>query len=131
MGVGGWGIATSDVTGTYIDANGVERGGGYDPGPYNTNFTGTSSACPLVAGVCSLVLSANPNLTATEVREIIKTTARKIGSESEYDHGHSKQYGHGCVNAEAAVAFALESNQNGDILLALQEPLSNERGQRV
>lgn len=114
----GWNIATSDVTGTYVDANGVERSSGYTQGAYNTEFTGTSSACPLVAGVCSLVLSANPELTASEVRRVLQITARKIGDESDYQNGHSEKFGYGCINAEEAVAMALEAKQNRDVLMA-------------
>jgi subtilisin family serine protease len=40
-------------------------------------FGGTSSATPLVAGITALVISANPNLNALEVIEILKKTASK------------------------------------------------------
>lgn len=40
-------------------------------------FGGTSSACPLVAGIAALVISANPELTALEVAEVLKRTAGK------------------------------------------------------
>jgi subtilisin family serine protease len=106
-GLGGANIITADVTGTYIDANGVERNRGYAPGDYNFDFEGTSSSCPLVAGICALVLSANPELTSAEVREIIKRTARKIGANDEYQDEHSAKFGYGCVNAEEAVKEAL------------------------
>ncbi len=72
------------------------------------HFGGTSSACPLVAGICALVLSANPDLSAKQVKEIICRTADKIGDPSEYDdRGHSKKFGYGRVNADKAVAEAL------------------------
>lgn len=45
---------------------------------YTGKFGGTSSATPLVAGVADLVLSANPELRAREVREILQSTADKI-----------------------------------------------------
>jgi len=106
-GLGGWDIITSDVTGTYVDAAGVEHSSGYAAGDYNLNFTGTSSACPLVAGVCALVLSANPGLTSVEVREIIQRSARKIGPDTDYHDGHSTKFGFGCVDAESAVQEAL------------------------
>jgi subtilisin family serine protease len=105
-GLGAWDIITSDVSGTYIDAAGVERSSGYAPGDYTFNFTGTSSACPLVAGVCALVLSANPELKSAEVREIIRRSARKIGPDTEYQDGHSTKFGFGCVDAENAVREA-------------------------
>lgn len=72
------------------------------------HFGGTSGATPLVAGIVALMLSANPNLTAKEVKEILKITADKIGPSWEYDsRGHSRKYGYGRVNAERAVAEAL------------------------
>lgn len=71
------------------------------------HFGGTSSATPLVAGVCALILSANPELTAREVKDILQQTADKIGSSSSYYYGHSRTYGYGRVNAEKAVAEAI------------------------
>ncbi len=114
----GWNIATADATGTYVDGNGVQRSSGYAPGDYNIEFTGTSSSCPLVAGVCSLILSANPELTGSEVRRILEITARKIGEDSDYQDGHSEKFGYGCVNAEAAVVMALKAKQNGGVPVA-------------
>lgn len=114
-GLGGWEIITSDVGGTYIDAAGVVRNSGYAAGDYNVHFTGTSSACPLVAGICALVLDANPEFTSAQVRDIIKGTARKIGPESEYHDGHSVKFGHGCVDAESAVNKALNLAPSGEI----------------
>ncbi len=52
-GAGGWGIVTADVTG-FVLIDGVQSPLGYDPGDYTYEFGGTSSACPLVAGVCAL-----------------------------------------------------------------------------
>ncbi len=93
-GKGGMGILTADVEGKP----------GYSPTDYTYDFGGTSSACPLVAGIAGLVLSANPELTALEVRDILEKTARKIGGET----GFSYEFGHGCINAKAAVEKALE-----------------------
>ncbi|MGV9103148.1 MAG: S8 family serine peptidase [Candidatus Thorarchaeota archaeon] len=61
-------------------------------------MSGTSMACPMVAGVVSLVRDANPDLTASEVRDILQTTATDLGST-----GWDQYYGYGMVNAEAAV----------------------------
>lgn len=71
------------------------------------HFGGTSAATPLVAGVCALMLSANPNLTAKQVKTILIQTADKIGHPTEYINGHSRRYGYGRVNADKAVAEAI------------------------
>jgi subtilisin family serine protease len=80
-------------------------------GDYTDNFGGTSSSCPGVAGTAALILSANPELTWQQVRQIIKETSDRIDqSGGKYDSkGHSKYYGFGRVNAEKAVKKAVES----------------------
>ncbi|THH41954.1 S8 family serine peptidase [Neolewinella litorea] len=81
---------------------------GRDRGPYHKHFGGTSGATPLVAGVCALMLAANPNLTAAEVKSILERTADKIGGAGEYNAlGYSPRFGYGRVNAERAVAEAM------------------------
>lgn len=108
-GTGGRGILTSDVRGTF-QFNGNTFAAGYDAGDYTRSFGGTSSATPLVAGICALVLSANPALTARAVRKILESTTRKIGPAGSYNNnGHSMEFGYGCVNADAAVKKAMET----------------------
>jgi subtilisin family serine protease len=99
------GITTTDVH---------LRGRGYSNGAYCDNFGGTSAATPLVAGVAALVLSANASLTATEVRDVLTSTAEKIDrANGSYRNGRSQQYGFGRVNAEAAVQSAKEKASRG------------------
>lgn len=83
--------------------DGKERG---QVGLYK-HFEGTSASCPMVAGVCALMLSANPDLTAIEVKEILEITADKIGNKNSYIDGYSLRYGHGRVNADRAVAESI------------------------
>jgi subtilisin family serine protease len=84
---------------------------------YTGEFGGTSSATPLAAGVAALVLSANPQLTSTQVKTILQDTADKIVdrdpdiisgiNRGQYDNqGHSDWFGFGKVNAAKAVALA-------------------------
>lgn len=83
-------------------------------GNYTSFFGGTSAATPNAAGVAALVLSVNPDLTWQEVRDILQSTADKIG-EVEYDqNGHHDEFGYGRVNAERAVAVALYGRDNPD-----------------
>jgi subtilisin family serine protease len=86
-----------------------------DPaGDYTNDFGGTSSATPLAAGVAGLILSANPALTALEVKEVLELTADKIGDASGYDaSGHSDEFGYGRINALKAVQEALRRAPGG------------------
>ena len=107
--------------------DGKERG---EPGKYK-HFGGTSSATPLVAGICALMLSVNPDLTAKEVKEILIKTADKIGSPLEYDsNGHSLKYGYGKVNADKAVKEALryKDESAGTTPPVIEEPIKKGRG---
>ena len=87
---------------------GTGRGHGAD-GLHTNAFGGTSSATPLAAGVAALILSANPNLPRGDVRKILQETADKIGPANAYKpNGYSDEYGYGRINAEEAVARALQ-----------------------
>jgi subtilisin family serine protease len=103
----GLGMVTSDRT----------QGQGYGSDDFTNNFGGTSSSCPVVAGVVGLMLSVNPNLTARQVREILQGTADKLVDRNPdpqlgLQHGtynasgHSQWFGYGKVNAAAAVREA-------------------------
>jgi subtilisin family serine protease len=81
---------------------------GRNRGEESKHFGGTSSATSLVSGICALILSANPDLTASQVKFILEDTADKIGNSLEYDdNGYSIRYGYGKVNADRAVQLAI------------------------
>jgi serine protease len=65
---------------------------------YRSDFNGTSAAAPNVTGVASLLWSANPNLSAAQIQQILAQTAIDLGSP-----GYDIFNGHGFVNADAAV----------------------------
>jgi subtilisin family serine protease len=76
-------IYTTDIRG----AAGYNTGAATDPAntpapqlDYTGTFGGTSSACPLVAGVCALMASVNRDLTPSQVRYLLEATADKIGA---------------------------------------------------
>jgi thermitase len=62
---------------------------------------GTSFSSPIAAGVVALIKAANPNLTPDEVETVLKNSADDLGS-----NGWDKYFGHGRVNAAAAVLLA-------------------------
>jgi serine protease len=69
---------------------------------YNSKFNGTSASTANVTGVASLVWSANPTLSATQIRDILTQTAYDLGAS-----GYDTVYGYGMVNADAAVRQAM------------------------
>jgi subtilisin family serine protease len=96
-------IFTTDVSTANRGFNLGTQVPGDPQGRYTNTFSGTSSATPLVAGVCALVLSANPKLSRSEVKQVIQGTARKVGPLA-YTAGRNDEYGFGCVDAAAALA---------------------------
>jgi subtilisin-like proprotein convertase family protein len=117
---------TTDMTGDAGYNNSTDR----DPVPvdYTSTFNGTSAATPVVAGVVSLMLDANPNLGWRDVQNILALTASHTGSDlgastgTRYEAGtwmtvggtqwngggteFHQSYGYGMVDAFAAVRFA-------------------------
>lgn len=83
---------------------GMAAVGGAD-GLFCNDFGGTSSATPLVAGLVGLMLSLRPSLSLAQVKDLLARSAVKIDpAGAAYGAtGHSLAYGHGMVNAEAAL----------------------------
>ena len=95
---------------------------GYSTDNFTDAFGGTSSACPVVAGVIGLMLSANPNLNTAEVKRILQNSADKVLDRDvdpqfkvnfgTYEaNGHSQWFGYGKVNAAKAVQQVQQSVQ--------------------
>lgn len=61
---------------------------------------GTSMASPVVAGVVSLIKSKHPDLNTYQVEALLKQTADDLG-----ETGYDSKYGHGLVNAIAALNY--------------------------
>lgn len=74
-------------------------------GGFYHQTTGTSFAAPCAAGIGALALSQKPDMTAHELRQLMRDTCDKVGP-LPYIDGHNIRYGHGRANAEAAVAEA-------------------------
>ncbi|MGD9029555.1 MAG: S8 family serine peptidase, partial [Anaerolineae bacterium] len=99
------GIWTTDVSYTNRGYNlGSEAAGGAD-GLYDNSFGGTSSACPLAAGIGALVLSLRPDIPAALVRRIMRESCDKIGPLA-YVNGRNDEFGYGRVNAHRALTLA-------------------------
>ena len=95
--------ASFSNTGAWIDvaAPGVGVQSTYWDDTY-TSLSGTSMATPHVAGVAALILSRNPTLTAAQVGDLIRGTAKPLRRDPA-DPVPNDEYGHGLVQAGEAV----------------------------
>ncbi|MFK7845054.1 MAG: S8 family serine peptidase [Rhodothermales bacterium] len=67
-------------------------------GPYSFS-NGTSFSSPMVAGIVALILEANPDVTPTQVADILRDTADR-------SENPDNEFGWGIVDADAAVQMA-------------------------
>jgi subtilisin-like proprotein convertase family protein len=104
-------ISTTDLIGNN-GYNTSTTSGDYSVRDYTNSFNGTSSACPLAAGVCALVLQSNPNLGWRDLKEILMRSATKndptdsdwVTNAAGFHFNH--KFGAGLINAQAAVTLA-------------------------
>ena len=122
---GGLGIVTTDRTGL---AGYNNRASPSTASDYTDDFGGTSAATPIVAGVVTLILEANPGLGWRDVQNILALSATHVGSNigatvpGTFENGvwqingadnwnggglhFHTNYGYGVVNAYNAVRIA-------------------------
>lgn len=97
-----WGPEVDCVApGVKIHAPDIMGSAGYAGGNYTPAFNGTSSATPHAAGLAALILSVDPALRSWEVEDIIKLTARDLGTA-----GRDEQFGFGRIDARRALEAA-------------------------
>jgi len=95
-------IATTDITG----ANGYSTGD-------NTSFSGTSAAAPVAASIGALMVVANPNITASQVKQFLAQSCEKVGgyvysaNTTNTLSTWSNDLGYGRVNMRAALQLCL------------------------
>jgi subtilisin family serine protease len=99
---GGWSYSTDR-----LGAQGYNDGSRIDPldattADYTPDFGGTSSATPKVAGVVALMLSSNPELSPSQIKAILRATAKAIDTP-----GFDDRTGAGRVDAVRAVNESL------------------------
>ncbi len=94
--------AVDVIAPTILPTTDIQGGGGYDSGSYSLWFNGTSCSTPYAAGVCGLILSANPGFSPTQVRDRLVSTCDDVTS-VESGAGWDRYTGYGMVNAADAV----------------------------
>ncbi len=116
--------------GTHIKGVVFDRTGDGSGGGYGDRGSGTSYACPYVAGVSALLIEANPEMSPILIREVLRATAERRG-EPEYpelDPYWSREFGWGMVDAYNATWVALEIDDVAAIDVELQAYASTVSG---
>ncbi len=114
---GNYGAALDIVAPTIVYTTDIEGSTGYENDSYFDHFGGTSAACPQVAGVAALVLSADNELTSNEVQTILQNSADKIDRYAYSSSGWNEHLGYGRVNAYKAVKLALGENGEAPLIV--------------
>ena len=86
--------------GVFIWTTDIAGSAGYENSDFTKTFNGTSSATPAVAGAAALMMSANPALSASAVRNLLGTTAKKLRGQT----GWTPELGWGRLDVAKAVA---------------------------
>ena len=81
--------------------------------PFYTTASGTSFSAPQVAGAIALMLEANPNLTAAQVKNILRRSATPL------PNYYAHEVGAGMLNTYAAVLEAAFPNRKTGIFRAV------------
>ncbi len=94
---------------------------------YGNRGSGTSYACPSVAGVVALMLEANTELDPILTKEILRATAERKGgaSEPDIDPFWNRDFGWGIVDAYRAVKMAAELDNVNVLDVELQCFITN------
>lgn len=90
-------------------------GGDASSNTYTSRGSGTSYAAPAVSGILALMIEANPNLTAFEMKEILKFTAERKGepTQPDVDPFWNRDFGWGLVDAYEAVKLSIKLRDQG------------------
>jgi hypothetical protein len=81
----------------------TKNGGGY------ASVSGTSFSSPATAAVVALIMARNPSLSPAQVENVLMSSAADLGTPGQDDF-----FGHGRIDAAAAVAAAGEGGSGGD-----------------
>ena len=106
-------------------------GGDASQNGYTGRGSGTSYATPAVTGVIALMMEVNDEINPLAIREILRSTATRMGpaSQPEHDPHWNKDFGWGLVHAHDAVWTAEYLNMTGittsDMNLDLQVHIEN------
>src|SRR5699024_7792639 len=77
------------------------------PGDGYGSMSGTSMASPAVTGIAALLRQVNADINVDDMEEILMNTAKPLTA-SEFEESPNNGYGHGLIDAQAAVSSILD-----------------------
>src|SRR5699024_3840844 len=77
------------------------------PGDGYESMNGTSMASPAVSGIAALLRQVNADINVDDMEEILMNTATPL-TDSEFEESPNNGYGHGLIDAQAAVSSILD-----------------------
>jgi subtilisin family serine protease len=89
---------------------------------YTCSFRGTSSAAPLVSGAAALVLSRRPDLSVSDVFEILRNSADTSFGEVTISPPDAN-YGYGSLNVPKAILAVVRGDANNDAFVNIADAL--------
>jgi len=92
-------------------------------GKYYDGMNGTSMATPIVAGLCGLMLSKNPNLTPTQIKNCLQSTHQDLAAGS-----NTISTAGGIIDAQAAMNCVLGTLNNPPVAKFTGAPKVNVYG---
>jgi subtilisin family serine protease len=98
------GSSVDIIAPTIMPTTDIKGVSGYSADDYYKWFNGTSAAAPYAAGVAALMLSANPTLTPSEIRQRIVNSATDVVN-VESENGWDRYSGYGMINAAGATGY--------------------------
>jgi thermitase len=113
--------------GVFIWTTDIVGAAGYEPGDFTKTFNGTSSATPAVAGAAALMLSANPALSASAVRDLLGKTAKKLTGQTAW----TPELGWGRLDVAKAVAEAQIAGTATSPKPPLKKPVKKPTGKKT
>jgi subtilisin family serine protease len=115
---------------TYVTAPGVNV---YStlPGNEYASYSGTSMATPHVAGVVALMLSANPNLSDAQVRQILAETSGNMTTQAANYRGNTTSLSYeskvtAISSFDNITSTWIRSYTNKDTVTSVSNPISTE-----
>jgi subtilisin family serine protease len=109
------GLIKPDILAPGDEVLSTKQGGGY------LSFSGTSAACPHVAGAMAILLAAHPELTPSQMAMVLQRSASDLGP-----RGKDNAYGAGLLRIPGALTLAADLSTYCRVAGAVRDTVSGD-----